>query len=67
MSQRQTSIISDTKTVIQGLDTLKNEHNQVGSIKDKILFVTSISDGRKLFGRHVVLSLQYSARSSLIC
>lgn len=50
MSQRQTSIISDTKTVIQGLDTLKNEHNQVGSIKDKILFVTSISDGTKLFG-----------------
>ena len=29
MTPRQTSIMSDTKTVIQGLDTLKNEHNQV--------------------------------------
>lgn len=30
LSERQATIISDTKTVVQGLDTLKNEHNQVG-------------------------------------
>ena len=31
MSQRQTSIISDTRTVMQGLDTLRNEHKQVST------------------------------------
>jgi len=29
-NHQQTNIISNTKAVIQGLDTLKNEHNQVG-------------------------------------
>lgn len=35
----QEEIVSSTKTVIQGLDALKNEHNQVTSGKGQIYFL----------------------------